>query len=291
MEQLLRPIYQERASQPNTLGIIIIEKREDVSPITDTLDTILLIITKDNRVPVYTKHYTYENKRAAMHIITEKQLHKWLLVGTNKKLIDWILFGKIVFDRNEYIHNLKQNLKDFPFYGRNIKMGIEFAKLIRHYLEGKVCFDDTNYLDAYNHVVESLHHLARLAVLDKGLYPEVTVWSQVKQIDPEIYKLYKELITSEESIQKRLELLFLASEFLIHSRTADGARHIISVMEKKDFWTIQELHEQEELRNYSVDLEVFIEFLISRGYIQVEKVETKGNQIFHRRYKIEQTSI
>lgn len=291
MEQLLRPIYQERASHPNTLGIIIIEKREDVSPITDTLDTILLIITKENRVPVYTKHYTYENKRAAMHIITEKQLHKWLLVGTNKKLIDWLLFGKIVFDRNEYIQNLKQNLKDFPFYGRNIKMGIEFAKLIRHYLEGKVCFEDTDYLDAYNHVVESLHHLARLAVLDKGLYPEVTVWSQVKQIDPEIYKLYKELITSEESIQKRLELLFLASEFLIHSRTADGARHIISVMEKKDFWTIQELHEQEELRNYSVDLEVFIEFLISKGYIQVEKVETKGNQIFHRHYKIEQTSI
>lgn len=291
MEQLLRPIYQERASQPNTLGIIIIEKREEVSPITDTLDTILLIITKENRVPVFTKHYTYEDKRAAMHIITEKQLHKWLLVGTNKKLIDWILFGKIVFDRNEYINNLKQNLKDFPFYGRNIKMGIEFAKLIRHYLEGKVCFEETNYLDAYNHVVESLHHLARLAVLDAGLYPEVTVWSQVKQIDPEIYKLYKELITSEESIQKRLELLFLASEFLIHSHTADGARHIISVMAKKDFWTIQELHEQEELKNYSVDLEVFIEFLISKGYILVEKVETKGNQIFHRHYKIEQASI
>ncbi|RIJ68899.1 hypothetical protein CW357_08000 [Rummeliibacillus sp. TYF005] len=291
MEQLLRPIYQERASQPNTLGIIIVEKREDVSPITDTFDTILLIVTKENKVPVYTKHYTYESKKAAMHIITEKQLHKWLLVGTNKKLIDWILFGKIVFDRNEYISDLKQNLKDFPFYGRNIKMGIEFAKLIRHYLEGKVCFEDTNFLDAYNHMVESLHHLARLAVLDKGLYPEVTVWSQVKQIDPEIYKLYEELITSEESIQKRLELLFLASEFLIHSRTADGARHIISVMSKKEYWTIQELHEQEELKNYSVDLEVFVEFLISKGYIFVEKVETKGNRIFHRYYKIEQTSI
>jgi hypothetical protein len=291
MEQLLRPIYQERASQPNTLGIILVEKREDVSPITDTFDTILLIITKENNVPVYTKHYTYEGKKAAMHIITEKQLHKWLLVGTNKKLIDWILFGKIVFDRNEYISNLKQNLKDFPFYGRNIKMGIEFANLIRQYLEGKVCFEETNFLDAYNHVVESLHHLARLAVLDKGLYPEVTVWSQVKQIDPEIYKLYEELITSEESIQKRLELLFLASEFLIHSRTVDGARHIISVMSKKEYWTIQELHEQEELKNYSVDLEVFVEFLISKGYIFVEKVETKGNRIFHRYYKIEQTSI
>ncbi|MGE7921071.1 nucleotidyltransferase-like protein [Viridibacillus sp. NPDC093762] len=288
MEQLLRPIYQERASHPNTLGVILIEKREEVSPITDTFDTILLIITKQSDRPVFTKHYTFKDKKAAMHIITEKQLNKWLLVGTNKKIVDWLFFGKVLFDRNEYLSNLKKELKEFPFYGRKIKMGIEFAKLIRRYLEGKVCFEERNYLDAYNHVVESLHHLARLAVMDKGLYPEVTVWSQVKQIDPAIYKLYEELITSEESLDKRLELLFLASEFFIHSRTAEGATHVIEVMSQKDFWTIQELHEQEELKNYSVNLEVFIEYLIDKGYISVERVETKGNNIYHRDYKVEE---
>ncbi|MFE6169079.1 nucleotidyltransferase-like protein [Viridibacillus arvi] len=288
MEQLLRPIYQERASHPNTIGVILIEKREEVSPITDTFDTILLIITKESDRPVFTKHYTFKEKKAAMHIITEKQLNKWLLVGTNKKIVDWLFFGKVLFDRNEYLSNLKKELKEFPFYGRKIKMGIEFAKLIRRYLEGKVCFEEKNYLDAYNHVVESLHHLARLAVMDKGLYPEVTVWSQVKQIDPAIYKLYEELITSEESLDKRLELLFLASEFFIHSRTADGATHVIEVMSQKDFWTIQELHEQEELKNYSVNLEVFIEYLIDKGYISVERVETKGNNIYHRDYRVEE---
>ncbi|MGE7622349.1 nucleotidyltransferase-like protein [Viridibacillus sp. NPDC096237] len=288
MEQLLRPIYQERASHPNTIGVILIEKREEVSPITDTFDTILLIITKQSERPVFTKHYTFKDKKAAMHIISEKQLNKWLLVGTNKKIVDWLFFGKVLFDRNEYLSNLKKELKEFPFYGRKIKMGIEFAKLIRRYLEGKVCFEEKNYLDAYNHVVESLHHLARLAVMDRGLYPEVTVWSQVKQIDPAIYKLYEELITSEESLDKRLELLFLASEFFIHSRTADGATHVLEVMSQKDFWTIQELHEQEELKNYSVNLEVFIEYLIDKGYISVERVETKGNNIYHRDYKVEE---
>ena len=29
MEQILRPIYQERASQSNTLGVILVEKREE----------------------------------------------------------------------------------------------------------------------------------------------------------------------------------------------------------------------------------------------------------------------
>ena len=287
MEQILRPIYQERASQPNTLGVILIEKREKVSQITDTFDTILLILAKDADQPVFTKHYTFSDKKAAMHIVTEKQLRKWLLLGTNRKIVDWIFYGRVMFDRNEFVHELKTELKDFPFYGRKIKMGIEFAKLIRRYLEGKVFFEQKNYMDAYNHIVDSLHHLARLAVFENGLHPEVTVWSQVKVMEPAIYKLYEELLSSDETIDKRLELLFLASEFMIHSRTNDGSRHILEVMSKKEHWTIQELHEQEELRNYSVDLEVFIEFLVEKGYIHIERVDTKSNNIFHRYYKVE----
>ena len=287
MEQILRPIYQERASHESTLGVILIEKREKVSPITDTFDSILLIVTKENETPVFTKHYTYLDKKAAMHIVTEKQLHKWLLLGSNRKIVDWLFNGRIIYDRNEFMENLKTELKDFSLNGRKIKMGIEFSKLIRRYLEGKMFFEEKNYMDAYNHMVESLHHLARLAVLEQGLPPEVTVWSQVKKMEPAIYKLYEELILSEEPIDKRLELLFLASEFFIHSRTNDGAQHIREVMGKKDRWTIQELHEQEELKNYSSNLEVFIEFLVERDLILVEKVETKSEKIFHRYYYVQ----
>ncbi|AYC30215.1 nucleotidyltransferase-like protein [Paenisporosarcina cavernae] len=286
MEHLLRPIYQERASQPNTLGVIIVEKMQEVSPSTDNFDTILFILIKEADVPVFTKHYTFGTQKAAMHLITEKQLRKWLLLGTNRKVVEWILNGRIVFDRNEFVQELKTELKDFPFYGRKMKMGIEFAKLIRRYLEGKVLFENKQFMDAYHHIVESLHHLARLAVFENGLHPEVTVWAQVKQIEPAIYKLYDELLTSEEAIDKRLELLFLASEFFIHSRTKDGAAHILDVIQSKEYWTIQDLHEQEELKNYSVNLEVFIEFLVERGYIDIEKVQTKSESIFHRYYKL-----
>lgn len=286
MEQILRPIYQERASQESTLGVVLVEKREKVSPITDTFDSILLIITKENETSVYTKHYTYLDKKAAMHIVTEKQLKKWLLLGTNRKIVDWLFNGRIVYDRNDFMDKLRTELKDYPFYGRKIKMGMEFAKLIRRYLEGKVFFEGKHYLDAYHHIVESLHHLARLAVLENGLPPEVTVWAQVKQMEPAIYKLYEELVLSDEPLEKRLELLFLASEFLIHSRTRDGAQHIREVMEQKDRWTIQELHEQEELRNYSSNLEVLIEFLIDKDLLSVENIKTKSDEIFHRYYYV-----
>lgn len=286
MEQKLRPIYQERASQESTLGVMLIEKREKVSPNTDTFDAILLIITKENETPVFSKHYTDGEKKAAMHIVTEKQLKKWLLLGTNRKIVDWLFNGRILFDRNEFMEKLIIELKEYPFAGRKIKMGLEYAKLIRRYLEGKVLFEEKNYLDAYRHVIESLHHLARLAVLENGLPPEVTIWTQVKKMEPSIYKLYEELVLSDESIDKRLELLFLASEFLIHSRTADGAQHITEVMAQKKSWTIQELHEQEELKSYSSDLEVFIEYLVDKEVIFVEGVLTKSEGIFHRYYSV-----
>ncbi|MET3576309.1 nucleotidyltransferase-like protein [Bhargavaea ullalensis] len=285
MEHLLRPIYQERAGDPDTLAVLLIEKREKLDPVTDTFDAILLIIARDAERPVYTKHYTDGAEKAAMHVVSEKQLKKWLLLGTNRKIVDWLLFGRILFDRNEYIETIKREMKEFPFYGRQIKMGLEFARLIRHYMEGRMFFEQENYLDAYNDVVRSLHGLARLSVIESGLFPEVTVWSQVRKIEPAIYKLYEELVLSDEPIEKRLELLFLAGEFFIHSRTEDGARHIVSVMSERPVWTIQELHEQEELRNYSADLEVFIEYLIEKGYIDAVQEPAKDGRIDHRYYR------
>lgn len=286
MEQVLRPIYQERASQPNTLGVILIEKYEEKSNVTDTFDTVLLIIVKEANPPIFTKHYLFEDNKVALHTVTENLLRKWLLIGSNKKVVDWIFFGKVLFDRNEFLHRLKIELQEFPFKGRKIKTGIQFSKLIRRYLEGKEFFDKGCFLDAYNHVVDSLHHLGRLSIIDSGLYPEVTVWGQVKKIEPAVYKLYEELVMSHEPIEKRLELLFLASEFLIHSRTQDGARHLLEVMKQKEAWTIQELHEHSELVNYSVDLEVFVEYLVDKGYIVVEPVIAKSGMIFHRHYKV-----
>lgn len=287
MEHVLRPIYQERAAQPETLGVILINKRDDATNMTDTFDSVLLIIVKEADHPIFSKHYMFGDSKMVMHILTEERLRKWIFIGTNKRLVDWIFQGKVMFDRNEFLYKLKSELQEFPFFGRKIKTGIQYAKLIRSYLEGKELFDKGHYLDTYNHVIASLHHLARLSVIDSGLYPEVTVWAQVKKIDPAIYKLYEELVTSTEAMDKRLELIFIASEFLINSRVHDGAQHIVEVMLEKPFWTIQQLHDHEELSYYSTDLEVFIEYLVEKNYILIEPVVAKNASVFHRHYRID----
>lgn len=286
MENLLRPIYQERASHPDTLAIVMIEKRNQTSPLTDNLDVALLVIVKEAKQPVYIKHYEFDNQKASLNIVTDEQIQQWILLGTNRRIVEWILNGKVLFDRNEYLGKLLDRLKMFPFSERRLKIGLEYGKLIRRYLEGKVFFESKQFLDAYNHIVHALHHLARLEVIDHGFYPEVTVWNQVKQMEPQVYKLYKELVESEESLEKRLELLFLASDFLIHSKSEIGAGHLLSILSEKEVWHYAELLEHPEAKYYSVDLSVLLEFLVDKNFVEVVQIETKGQRIFHRGYSV-----
>ncbi|GEK34626.1 nucleotidyltransferase-like protein [Kurthia sibirica] len=286
MEHILRPIYQERAGDPNTLGAILVEKVDELSPTTDNFDSVLLLLVKEAELPIFTKHYTYNNRITAMHIITEAQLRKWLLLATNKKLVDWLYNGRVVFDRNEFVSTLRKELKDNPYYGRSIKMGIEFSKLLRRYQEGRVSFEQKNFFDAYHHMSESLLHLARLSIIEEGNYPELMVWNQVRYFNAEVYRLNEEFIMSSESIEQRLELVFLATEFMLNSKMEECSVHILRVMEEQTNWSIQQLHEQEELKNYSINLEVFIEYLVDKGYIDIERLETKTPNVYHRYYVV-----
>jgi hypothetical protein len=288
MENVLRPIYQERASQPDTLGIILIEKNKNVLPVTDTFDSVLLVITKGISQPMSIKHYEYEDKKVSLYTVTDSKLKEWLLLGTNRRVFEWVINGLIVFDRNEYATNLKEQLISFPIKDRSFKIGLEFAKLIRRYQEGKAFFESKHYLDAYNNVLHALHHLARLAVIEEGIHPEVTVWNQVRHIEPHIFMLYKEVVESDETLEKRLELLFLASDFLIHSRAKQGGKHLIEILAtREEPWSISEIMGHPDLSAYSIDLEIMLAFLVEKQIVHVAKIETKGRGLFHRKYYVE----
>jgi hypothetical protein len=288
MEDVLRPIYQERASNPDTLGIVLIEKKKSESPVTDNLDAVILVITKEAEHPLFVKHYEYKEDTAGLCIITEALLHDWMLNGTNRRVVDWLFNGKVLFDRNEYVESLKHRLQSFPYEDRLRKMGIEFAKLIRRFMEGKDLYESKHYLDAVNHMVHALHHLGRLSVLEHGFHPEVTVWNQVKKIEPQIHKLYEELLTGEESLEKRLELLFLAIEFLINERKESGSKHLVNLLtQKSEPWAFADIMNHPEVKTYAIDLGVLMEFLVEKEIVFVHNIETKGKGLYHRYYYAE----
>ncbi|WP_188207329.1 nucleotidyltransferase-like protein [Alkalibacillus aidingensis] len=289
MEDVLRPIYQERASRQNTLGVLLLEKSDSHNSVTDHFDCILLILVRDAEDDWYVKHYEFGDKKAAMHIVDEKLLHRWIETSGYRKVVEWLIKGTIVFDRNEYLAKLKDELRDFPERKRQLRKTIEFAKLIRSYSECKELFQSKHYLDANSLMIRSLHYLARLAVLEKGFHPEIMVWNQVKRIDPEVYKLYEELMESDEPVKKRIELMMLASDFAIHSRAEQGAAHLLDIMRSQEEpWTYGELKIHPEIQHYTLDLSILIEYLVERNIVETKLVETKGKNIYHRKYNAKQ---
>ncbi|WP_181350731.1 nucleotidyltransferase-like protein [Thalassobacillus sp. CUG 92003] len=287
MEDLLRPIYQERASHPNTLGILILEKKKPISPVTDNFDVILFIIVQNADDPWYVKHYEFENKSAAMHIVDEELLSQWIDTSSYRRAVEWLVEGSIIYERNEYVTQLKEKMRTFPQRKRDLKKAIEFAKLIRSYSESKDLYESHQHLDAFSRMVHSLHYLARLAIIEKGFHPEVTVWNQVRKIEPEIYKLYEELIESGESTEKRVQLMLLAVEHAISKRSVSSARHLLELMdEKEEPWTFGELKVHPEITPYALDLTAMIEYLTEKEIIDVVLNETKGTHIYHRKYKV-----
>lgn len=287
MDDFLRQLYQDRSSDSHTLGIIKVESKSKLDTNTDYFDVVLLVITSEDRDPWTVKHYTYNSHKVAMHLVSTRQIHDWLINSSNRRIVDWLVNGKIIFDRNEYTMNFRQQMLEFPLEERKVRIGVEFSKLIRRFKDGKSLFYEGHHLDAYNQIVHALHHLARMAIIEHGFYPEVTVWQQVKQIEPEIYKLYSELVTGDESIEKKLELLLLANEFGMMRKTKIGSAHLLDLMKtKEEPWSIEEIKQEIGMKDYSLDLSMLLEYLIQKGYVDVIMEKTKGNDIYHRLYEV-----
>ncbi|WP_010651431.1 nucleotidyltransferase-like protein [Oceanobacillus massiliensis] len=285
MDNFLRPIYQEHASNPNTMGILTIEKTQHDSPITDDFDMILLIVVNEYEKSWYVKHYEFDGKTAALHIVEENVLMEWIDTSGYRRAVEWIIYGKTVFDRNEYIAHLKEQLRDFPIEKRNLRKVIDFGKLIKSYSEAKSLYETREYKDSHSKILNSLHYLARLSVIEKGYYPEVTVWSQVKNIDFEVYKLYEEFIESNEEVDKRIELMIIAMDFIINNRAVEAAAHLLDLLkEGETAWSYADIKRMPSVQPYTFDLSSILSYLVEKNIIDTVQEETKGIGVFQRKY-------
>ncbi|TWI52648.1 nucleotidyltransferase-like protein [Halalkalibacter nanhaiisediminis] len=274
MDVLLRQLYQDRASDEDTLAILVLEKEQSPLSITDGFDVIILLINSQQDIDWEVKHYEVAGKCVAFHSLSQVMMHHTLIVGNQRRLIDWLVNGKIVFDRNEFLTGVKERIESFPPGDRSKKMTIQFTKMLRRFEEGKVLFYNGHYFDAFSNMMHALHHLARLSVIHHGFYPEVTVWEQVRHIEPQTYKLYQELLNSEETLEKRIELLILATELAIHSKTEIGSEHFLSLI-SIDVSSIAEFMGHQEVEDYRIDLELLVRHLVEKGFLCYKRKETK----------------
>ncbi|UUZ83481.1 nucleotidyltransferase-like protein [Paenibacillus sp. P26] len=230
----------------SVISVSAIDKPSLFSTVTDGFDLLILVVSRDIERNYQQFHYIKDDRRIQERWITPKTLNELILHGEHRNIIYWILKGEILLDRDTYLESFRHKVLEFPGELREHKSLIEFSKFLRSYLQSKEYILDEHLLDAYNNILEALHHWAHIVIIESGSHPEVMVWRQVKSINPGVYKLYEELTLSKETLKRRVQLVLLACEFSVMSKMERRCKLLIDLLaSREEAWSLQELQQVE----------------------------------------------
>jgi hypothetical protein len=264
-EQLLLKFRNDQ----RVISVMVIDNPKQLPALTDGFDTLLLIITNDLSLNNHTTNYIRDDSRIQERWADPSSLEEWTRHGINRNIIHWLLKGEILLDQNMYLEGLRHRMLEFPVDLREYKLLIEFSLFLRKYLQSKEYTLDEHLLDAYNNILEALHHWARIVIIEEGYHPEITVWRQIRAINPGVYKLYEELTTSKETLKQRVQLVLLACEFSVMSKMERCCESLIHILVESDHpMSADELQHHSQLLEVKEELPLLLNKLVKKGLIK-----------------------
>jgi hypothetical protein len=269
MESIKREFRARFADNPRVKSVVAVRVGTPFSPLIDGLDVLFLIVTDESESSSSTIHYIKEDKRIQERRIGAQALENAITDGVNRSLIPWILQGEILVDRDLYMETLRHKLLEFPLEMREQKLLIEFNLFLKSYMQSKQYVQEDLILDAYSCILDALQHWARIAIVEAGYHPEITVWSHVRKINPGIYKLYEELTSSSETMEQRVRLVLLACEFSVMSKMEKCCVMLLRILgTRKEGWTPQELHNHPKLIEIHSELGLLLTKMVSKSLVR-----------------------
>lgn len=266
--------------EPHLIGLAVIENPYPYNPLADGLDSLVLVVMNEEIERNDTEHVQIEGQRVLIRTIDSNGLSEWLSGGENRNIIEWLVRGEILVDRDGYLSSVRERLLQFPASMREQKQFAEFTGFLRTYLQAKQDLLDGNLLDAYSHVLTALHHWAHIVLIEEGRHPELTVWKQLKRVHPGIYKLYEELTVSPETLEQRVQLVMLGCEFSVMSKMKTSCALLFNILgSREEPWSIAELQSHSTLNILHGDLSLVLQKLVKREYIREVAVMNEAGDI------------
>jgi hypothetical protein len=271
MDHWKASVIQLYQNNPDVMAVISVPNPDIFSPLVDGFDHLLMVITR-NEQRMTSDHVSMgSDLRLQFRSLSKSALESWILVGQDRRIIQWLMNGEILLDPDQYLGRLREQLITFPIWLREKKILIEFNCFLIRYLQAKEHLHQEHILDANSSILMALHHWARLTIIEQGYHPEVTLWNQLKQINPGIYKLYEELIQGEDSAQQRIQLVLLACEFQVMSKMEHCCSYLLHILRsREEGWTVQQLNDQKELFELDLDISLLLKKLLKKGLISEE---------------------
>lgn len=251
------------------ISVMAVDNPKQLPSLTDGFDTLLLIVTNDLSLNNHTTNYIRDDSRIQERWVDPSSIEQWIRHGVNRNILHWLLKGEILLDQNTYLEGLRHRILEFPGDLREHKLLVEFSLFLRKYLQSKEYILDEHLLDAYNNILEALHHWARIVIIEDGYHPEITVWRQIRAINPGVYKLYEELTLSKETLKQRVQLVLLACEFSVMSKMERCCEAFIQILrENEQPLSTDELQQHSQLVELRAELPLLLNKLVKKGLIK-----------------------
>ncbi|WP_261304492.1 nucleotidyltransferase-like protein [Paenibacillus andongensis] len=256
-------------NDPRIISVMAVDNPKQLPSLTDGFDTLLLIVTNDLSLNNHTTNYIRDDSRIQERWVDPSSIEQWIRQGINRNILHWLLKGEILLDQNTYLEGLRHRILEFPGDLREHKLLVEFSHFLRKYLQSKEYILDEHLLDAYNNILEALHHWARIVIIEDGYHPEITVWRQIRAINPGVYKLYEELTMSKETLKQRVQLVLLACEFSVMSKMERCCKAFIQILrENEQPLSTDELQQHSQLVELRSELPLLLNKLVKKGLIK-----------------------
>ncbi|KQX51476.1 MULTISPECIES: nucleotidyltransferase-like protein [unclassified Paenibacillus] len=251
------------------ISVMAVDNPKQLPSLTDGFDTLLLIVTNDLSLNNHTTNYIRDDSRIQERWVDPSSIEQWIRHGVNRNILHWLLKGEILLDQNTYLEGLRHRILEFPGDLREHKLLVEFSLFLRKYLQSKEYILDEHLLDAYNNILEALHHWARIVIIEDGYHPEITVWRQIRAINPGVYKLYEELTMSKETLKQRVQLVLLACEFSVMSKMERCCEAFIQILrENEQPLSTDDLQQHPQLVELRAELPLLLNKLVKKGLIK-----------------------
>lgn len=270
------------------VGLLLIANPHSYQPMINGMDRIALLIKKEVGPGEEIEHLMRDSARIQVRRITTSAFESLLLSRDNHNVVQMLAQGEILIDREGYLSGLRSRLIEWSPLLREQKLLCEFSKFARSYLQAKQDIKDGQVLDAYSNVLASLHYWAHIALIEEGLHPELTVWEQLRRVNPGVYKLFEELTTSQETLEQRVQLVLLACDFSVLTKTESSCALLIRIISsRQDSWTPAELLQHPDLAGLSIDISILLQKLTMRGCVLeiARPIHSRGTGLMELRYK------
>ena len=264
-------LHYKDALDKESIGAFVYVQQEDKfqGPLFQDFEVQLLVVQRGEQRYSKINHVMYGDLRCQIVRVSYKELRGILVACEKSDLVKCLLKGELISDKDGSLSSLRLEFQEFMQPLRDQKMFLEFSRFLRLYLEAKRYMSEGHIMDAYHSVTDSLHHWARIELIERGIRPEFYVWEQVRGLNTAVHKLYEELTVSKETVQQRVELVLLGCEFSVLSKMGECSSLLISVIGSRNKpWSIEELIEHPELEMVSDELPLVLRKLVYRSKIK-----------------------